>query len=96
MSNPENHNHIVPYRTYVFILVALVIFTFLSILVTRYELGPLAVTAALVFASIKCKLVFMYFMHLKFDERIYGIMVAVVLILLVTIIVGTFMDYSFR
>jgi len=96
MSNPDNHNHIVPYRTYVVILLALVTFTFLSILVTRYELGPLAVTAALVFASVKCTLVFMYFMHLKFDERIYGIMVAVVLILLVTVIVGTFMDYSFR
>jgi cytochrome c oxidase subunit 4 len=96
MQNPENKHHIVPYRTYIVILLALVTFTFLSILVTRYELGPLAVTAALVFASIKCTLVFMYFMHLKFDERIYAIMVAVVLLLLITVIVGTFVDYSFR
>ena len=35
MSNPENQPHIVPYRTYVVILLALVSFTFLSILVTR-------------------------------------------------------------
>jgi cytochrome c oxidase subunit IV len=96
MSNPENQHHIVPYRTYVVILLALVTFTFLSILVTRYELGPLAVTAALLFASLKCTLVFLYFMHLKFDERIYGIMVSVVLFLLLIVIVGTFMDYSFR
>ncbi len=96
MHNPENKHHIVPYRTYVVILLVLVTFTFLSILVTRYELGPLAVTAALVFASIKCTLVFMYFMHLKFDERIYAIMVGVVILLLITVIVGTFMDYSFR
>jgi len=96
MSNSENQHHIVPYRTYVVILLVLVSFTFLSILVTHYELGPLAVTAALLFASLKCTLVFLYFMHLKFEERIYGIMVSVVLVLLVTIIVGTFMDYSFR
>lgn len=96
MSNPENQHHIVPYRTYVVILLVLVSFTFLSILVTQYELGPLAVTAALLFASLKCTLVFLYFMHLKFDERIYGIMVSVVLFLLLIIIVGTFMDYSFR
>ena len=96
MSNPENQHHIVPYRTYVVILLVLVSFTFLSILVTRYELGPLAVTAALLFASLKCTLVFLYFMHLKFDEPIYGIMVSIVLFLLLIIIVGTFMDYSFR
>lgn len=96
MNNPENQHHIVPYRTYVVILLALVCFTFLSILVTRYELGPLAVTAALLFATFKCTLVFLYFMHLKFDERIYGIMVSVVLFLLFIVIVGTFTDYSFR
>jgi cytochrome c oxidase subunit 4 len=91
MDHPENQPHIVPYRTYVVILLALVSFTFLSILVTRFELGPLAVTAALIFT-----LVFLYFMHLKFDERIYGIMVSVVLSILLILIVGTFMDYSFR
>ncbi len=96
MSNSENHPHIVPYRTYVFILMALVSFTLLSILVTRYELGPLAVTAALLFATFKSTLVFLYFMHLKFDEPIYGIMVSVVLFLLLIVIVGTFTDYSFR
>ena len=96
MSNPENQPHIVPYRTYVVILLALVTFTFLSILVTRFELGPLAVSAALMFATFKCTLVFLYFMHLKFDERIYGIMVSVVLFILLILIVGTFMDYSFR
>ncbi len=96
MSNPENQHHIVPYRTYVVILLALLTFTALSILVTRYELGPLAVTAALMFAILKTTLVFLYFMHLKFDERIYGIMVSVVLFLLLIVIVITFMDYSFR
>jgi cytochrome c oxidase subunit IV len=95
MSNPEK-NHIVPYRTYVIILLALLTFTSLSILVTRFELGPMAVTAALIFATFKSTLVLLYFMHLKFDERIYGIMVSVVLALLLTVIVGTFMDYSFR
>lgn len=95
MSSTEK-NHIVPYHTYVVILLALLTFTALSILVTSYDLGPLAVSAALVFATLKTTLVFMYFMHLKFDQRIYSIMVSVVLLLFIIVIVITFLDYSFR
>jgi cytochrome c oxidase subunit IV len=95
MSNPEK-SHIVPYSTYIVILLTLLTFTGLSILVTSYELGPLAVSAALLFATLKTTLVFLYFMHLKFDERIYAVMVSVVLALFLIIIVITFLDYSFR
>ena len=95
MSNPEN-NHIVPYRVYIAILIALLIFTGLSILVTSFELGPLAVSAALLFATVKTTLVFMYFMHLKFDQPIYRFMVSIVLLVFFVVIVITFLDYSFR
>jgi len=95
MSNPEK-SHIVPYRTYIVILLALLTFTSLSILVTSFDLGPLAVSAALMFATFKTTLVLLYFMHLKFDERIYTVMVSVVLVLFLIIIVITFLDYSFR
>jgi cytochrome c oxidase subunit 4 len=95
MSNPEK-NHIVRYRTYIFILLALLTFTGLSILVTSYELGPLAVSAALLFATLKTTLVFMYFMHLKFDQPVYTIMVSVVLLVFGAVLIVTFLDYSFR
>jgi cytochrome c oxidase subunit IV len=95
MSNTEK-NHIVPYHTYVVILLVLLSFTALSILVTSYDLGPLAVSAALVFATLKTTLVFLYFMHLKFDQPIYRYMVSVVLLVFVIVIVITFLDYFFR
>lgn len=95
MSRPEN-NHIVKYSTYVYILLTLITFTGLSILVTSFELGPLAVSAALLFATIKTTLVFMYFMHLKFDQPVYAIMVSAVLLVFVAVVVVTFLDYSFR
>jgi cytochrome c oxidase subunit 4 len=95
MSNTEK-NHVVPYHTYVVILLVLLSFTALSILVTSYDLGPLAVSAALVFATLKTTLVFLYFMHLKFDQPIYRYMVSVVLLVFVIVIVITFLDYSFR
>jgi cytochrome c oxidase subunit 4 len=95
MSDHEK-SHIVPYRTYVIILMTLLSFTALSILVTSFELGPLAVSAALLFATIKTTLVLMYFMHLKFEDRMYAIMVGVVFALFLVVIVITFFDYLFR
>jgi cytochrome c oxidase subunit 4 len=92
----NGNNHIVKYRTYIIILAILLTFTFLSILVTSYDLGPLAVSAALLFATLKTTLVLMYFMHLKFDQPVYTIMVSVVLFVFVAVVVITFLDYSFR
>jgi cytochrome c oxidase subunit 4 len=89
-------HHIVPYRTYVFILIVLLLCTFISIAVTNIELGELTVTAALVLASIKSFLVLAYFMHLKFDKPYIRIMVGFVFMVFLAVIVITFFDYLFR
>ncbi|WP_163708931.1 cytochrome C oxidase subunit IV family protein [Mangrovibacterium lignilyticum] len=91
----EKH-HIVPYSTYIIILAALVLFTFLSIEVTGIELGGLTVAAALIFASLKSYLVLTYFMHLKFDKPYIRIMVGFVILVFLAVIIITFIDYFFR
>ena len=95
MSNSEKH-HTVSYRTYFFILLALLILTGLSVAVTRVDLGGLPVFVALLLASVKSALVLTYFMHLKFDNKLYAIMVGLVLAIFVIVVVITFLDYSFR
>lgn len=95
MSNNKNQ-HIVSFRTYFFILLGLLVLTTLTIAVTSVELGPLTVFAALLLASVKSILVLTYFMHLKFDEKLFGIMVGGVVLIFVIVIVITFLDYSFR
>jgi cytochrome c oxidase subunit IV len=92
----ENGQHIVKYRTYAIILVILLVLTGLSVLVTSVELGPLSVGAALLFASIKATLVLIYFMHLKFDLRIYWILMSIVIFIIFSVIIGTLFDYIFR
>jgi cytochrome c oxidase subunit IV len=88
--------HIVEYRTYFIVLICLLVFTFSSIGVTQLELGTLSVTAALVFSSIKSILVLAIFMHLRFDNKIYAILVGIVLFIFAALVVITFLDYSFR
>ena len=92
----DQHTHIVKYKTYVYVLIALLFMTFVSVAVTEIDLGPYTVTMALLLASIKAVLVLLIFMHLKFDKKFYGIMVASVFLLLACVIVITFMDYLYR
>lgn len=96
MSKNEEKHHIVPYRTFLLVLAALLVFTFVSIAVTSYDLGPLTVVTALLLATIKTILVLTYFMHLKFDVKMFGILVAAVLALIGVVIFITFLDYLFR
>lgn len=91
----EKH-HIVPYRVFVYILLALLALTFASIGVVNIELGPLTVAAALMFAVVKSFLVLTYFMHLKYDKPYIRIMVGFVFAIFVVVIVITFLDYLYR
>jgi cytochrome c oxidase subunit IV len=92
----EEKHHIVPYRVYIIVLLALVALTFASIGITSIEMGKFTVTAALVFACIKTYLVLTYFMHLKYDKKYIVAMVAFVFILFFVVIVITFLDYLYR
>ncbi|MBL4560513.1 MAG: cytochrome C oxidase subunit IV family protein [Labilibaculum sp.] len=92
----EQHTHIVKYKTYIFVLIALLFMTFASVAITSINLGPYTVSAALLLASIKSILVLLIFMHLKFDKKFYGIMAASVFLLLACVIFITFLDYLYR
>jgi cytochrome c oxidase subunit 4 len=91
----EKH-HIVSYKTYVYVLVALVILTFMSIGITHINLGSYSVLGALVFSTIKTVLVLTWFMHLKFDQPFLRFMVIFVTLVFLAVIFITFLDYYFR
>ncbi len=92
----HDDTHIVPYKTYLFILAGLIILTLISVGVTHVELGKFTIFTAILLASIKSVLVLIYFMHLKFDNRILQILVPAVFILVGLVIFVTFLDYNFR
>jgi cytochrome c oxidase subunit 4 len=92
----EEKHHVVPYRVYVFVLLALVALTFSSIEITRIELGAYTVAGALIFACVKTYLVLTYFMHLKYDKKYIVAMVGFVFALFLVVIIITFLDYLYR
>jgi cytochrome c oxidase subunit 4 len=78
------------------VLLALLIFTTISVLITEIELGKLAIVGALILATFKSSLVLWYFMHLKYESKILRIMVGLVLFIFIAVVIVTFFDYSFQ
>jgi cytochrome c oxidase subunit 4 len=60
------------------------------------DLYTLTVLTALLIASTKAIVVALYFMHLKYDPKIYRIMLGVVLLLFAVFITLTLIDYLIR
>ena len=94
MTNTEIH--ITEYRVYGWVLFALLVLTTITITVTWIDLSALTVMVALVIASVKSFIVLRYFMHLKFESRMFTVFVVMVLIIYLLVIILTFFDYLLR
>lgn len=92
----EEKHHVVPYRVYIIVLLALLALTFLSIGITSIELGAYTVAGAILFACIKSFLVLTYFMHLKYDKKYIVAMVGFVFAIFAVVLIITFLDYYYR
>ncbi|MCU4163169.1 cytochrome C oxidase subunit IV family protein [Carboxylicivirga caseinilyticus] len=94
----ENHNesHIVPFKTYGIILAVLIVLTLLSVAVTQIDLASLTVFTAILIAAVKSGFVLVYFMHLKFDNKLLKALVGAVFILIALVMFVTFLDYNYR
>ncbi len=92
----EHKPHIVEYLTNIYVWIALAVLTVITIWVSEFDLKLLTVAVALGVASIKATLVLMYFMHLRFDSKILTFMVLITMIVFLSLIVFTFIDYSYR
>lgn len=94
MDNEEGH--IIPYRTFLYILAILIALTLTSVALTRIYLGTLTVVMALLIASIKSSFVLRIFMHLKFETKTFSIIVVAVVLLICSVITLTLLDYINR
>jgi cytochrome c oxidase subunit 4 len=88
--------HIVGTNTFVLIWLALLILTALTIGAAELQMGKWSMLANLLIASTKAGLVLWFFMHLKYEHRLFKLLLLVP-IGTITIIIGlTFLDIWFR
>lgn len=74
----------------------LVALTSITVSIAGLHLGSLTLVMALIIASIKTFLVASYFMHIKFEPRVFKGFVFVCIITFVIFVILTFSDYSYR
>jgi len=92
----EHETHVVPYNSNVLIWIDLLILTFVTIEIAQFDFHDLTVVIALFVASMKTYLVGYYFMHLKFENRMFRIFVGIMAFVFIAFMAILFFDYSFR
>ena len=92
----NTHEHILSFKQLGGVLAILLALTAVTILVSTIDLGVLNVWVALLIASFKSSFVLLYFMHLKFENKLF-IGTFLVTVFFVAILIGfLFWDIAFR
>ena len=94
MKNEERH--IVGSRTFISVWIALLCLTGLTIEAAHLRMGEWSMLATILIASTKASLVLWFFMHLKYERKLFKLLFLVP-ISTITIIIGlTFFDIWYR
>jgi cytochrome c oxidase subunit 4 len=93
---PEEHAHIIPYRTFLLVWVALLVLTGLTIAAAQFHFGALNVWIALGIATLKSSLVVAVFMHMKYEQPLFKLTLLSALAILAIFVGMTFLDVLYR
>jgi len=89
-------NHIVPFKTYFNVILALVALTVVTVLISLVDFGVFNLIISMGIATLKAALVLMYFMHLKYDDKSYLVIFLVGVFLIVIIFLFSSFDIITR
>lgn len=88
--------HVVSWKVYLGVFLALCVLTVITVAVTGHDLGPFNLIVALAVAVTKATLVVLYFMHARYSPRLTGVVIASSLAFLVILVFLLLTDYLTR
>jgi cytochrome c oxidase subunit IV len=83
----EDLVHVVPVHVLVAVWAALLVLTVITVAVTYVDLGSANLWLAILIATVKASLVALYFMHLRYDQPFYGL-ILIAALLFITLFIG--------
>lgn len=92
----DHGHHVVPMKIYIGVFATLLFLTVVTVGVAQVDLGPANMLVAMVVATIKASLVCMFFMQLKYDERLNTIIFVFGLIFVALFFLFTTLDVFSR
>ncbi len=91
--NESTHSaHIIPLSVYLTIASILLFLTFVTVWVASINFGAYNLVIAMFIAAVKASLVALFFMHLKYDNKVYMIILLISIIFLAIFITFTMLD----
>lgn len=90
-SNTATH-HILPLSIYLKIGIGLIILTGITVFIASLDFGPYNLLIAMIIAATKASLVALFFMHLKYDNKLYSIVFIIGVFCLAVFIIITMFD----
>lgn len=91
-----SESHVVSLKVYFAIFAALMILTFTTVEVARHDFGEMNTIIALTIAFIKATLVILFFMHVRYSEKVIHVLVIASFFWLAVLIIITVSDYFTR
>jgi cytochrome c oxidase subunit 4 len=88
----EGYVHVVPLPILGAVFAALLLFTVLTVWVTRFDLGSWNLIIAMAIATVKASLVVLYFMHLRYDNAFNALIFIAALVFVALFISITLLD----
>lgn len=95
-TNSHDSHFVVPLKYYVGTLVSLLVLTFITVFVSRFDFGSMNLVVAMLIASIKASMVALFFMGLKWDKGFNRVILASTLVFLFFFFAFTLSDYFTR
>lgn len=88
--------HVAPKSLYYFVFLALIVGTVLTVVVAKFDLGPLNNIAMLTIACTKALLVVLFFMHVRWSTRLTWVVAGAGFFWLLILFSITMSDYMSR
>lgn len=92
----EGVHHTLPFNTYLYVFATLIVLTILTVWVAQFHFGILNGFVAMFIATVKASLVGMYFMHLKYDNKLYASILVTAVAFLVLLWFFSIFDFVTR
>ena len=89
-------HHVVPDSVFILVWVALLVLTAITVGASVYYPGHVGVVVAMIVTPLKAALILMYFMHLKYEKKVFTVMFLTAMGIYGVFLGLTFFDYLFR
>lgn len=95
-NNTTSEEHLIPYKTFIWVWVTLIFLTFTTVGASTYFPGTIGIAIAIIVTPIKVILVLEIFMHLRYESKVFRYMFISAILIMAVFMGLTLVDYIYR